>query len=53
MITCSKGRAPKRNATPKTVDSQIYTKIDPLIDEFNLVMQSRNRQQSTAGKGGR
>ena len=51
MTIKTKGRAPKRNATPKTTDSRNHT-TDPLIGWFNLAKPSRNRQQKRGWQRG-
>ena len=50
MTKNNKGRAPKRNATPKTTDSRNHTGSDPLIGWFNLAKPSRNRQTKRGWK---
>ena len=45
MTKNNKGRAPKRDATPKTTDSRDHTGTDTLIGWLNLAKPSRNRQQ--------
>ncbi len=52
MTKNNKGRAPKRNATPKTTDSHNHTGSDPLIGWFNLAKPSRNRQQKRGWQRG-
>ena len=52
MTKNNKGRAPKRNATPKTTDSHNHTGSDPLIGRFNLAKPSRNRQQKRGWQRG-
>lgn len=53
MTKNNKGRAPKRNATPKTADSRNHTGTDPLIAWCNLDKPSRNRQQKRGWQRGR
>ena len=53
MTKNNKGRAPGKDATPKTADSRNHTALDPLTGWFNLAKPSRNRQQKCGWKRGR
>lgn len=52
MTKNNKGRAPGKDATPKTADSRNHTAADPLIGWFNLAKPSRNRQQKRGWQRG-
>lgn len=41
MTTNNKGRAPGKDATPKTTDSQHSTATDPLIGWFSAAMRAK------------
>ncbi len=45
MTKNNRGRAPGKDATPKTADSRNHTGTDPLIGWLNFAKPSRNRQQ--------
>lgn len=50
MTKNNKGRAPGKDATPKTADSRNHTGTDPLLGWFNLAKPSRDRQQKRGWK---
>lgn len=52
MTKNNKGRAPGKDATPKTADSRNHTGTDPLIGWINLAKPSRNRQQKRGWQRG-
>lgn len=45
----NKGRAPSKDATPKTTDSLHHTKTDPRIGWLNLAKSSRVARQQKRG----
>jgi len=53
MTQNNKGRAPGKDAAPKTTDSQNHTATDPLTGWFNLAKLSRIRQQKRGWQRGR
>ncbi len=55
MATNDKGRAPGKDATPKTTtNTPKHTEPDPVLGWFNLAKESRMRQQKRGwNKGGR
>ena len=50
MTKNNKGRAPVKDATPKTTDSPNHTGSDPLLGWFNLAKPSRDRQPKRSWK---
>lgn len=53
MTKNNKGRAPGKDATPKTTDSPNHTGSDPLLGWFNLAKPSRDRQPKRSWKRGK
>lgn len=49
MTKNNKGRAPGKDATPRTTDSQYHTTTDQLIVWFNLAKSSRIEHKPKRG----